>query len=340
MRADKTSSPTATATLTADRPRGHRRLTPGIRLALLGAATAVAAVAFVLVGALDAWALVAPLRAARLAPMILVGVAIAVSTVVFQTVTENRILTPSIMGFDAMYALIQTAGVFFLGSTAVIATAATTRFGLEVGVMLAFSAALFRWLFGGPRRSLYLMVLVGIVLGTLFRSLATFLQRVIDPNEYLIVTDRLFASFSAVDPGLLAVCAVIVALVCAWMWWVRRDLDVLALGQDHALALGVDHRRLVLRALSACALLVSVSTALVGPITFFGLLVANLAYAVAGTHRHAYVLPAASLLGILTLVGGQTVLEHVFGMDTVLSVIIEFVGGIVFILLLIRGGRR
>jgi iron complex transport system permease protein len=184
------------------------------------------------------------------------------------------------------------------------------------------------------------MVLVGIVFGTLFRSLATFLQRVIDPNEYLIVQDRLFASFSAVDPGLLAVCTVVVVAVFAWVWSARRDLDVVALGQPTATALGVDHRTLVLKVLAACALLVSVSTALVGPITFFGLLVANLAYLVMGTHRHTYLLPGAALLGVITLVGGQSILEHGFGMDTVLSVIVEFVGGIVFIMLLIRGGKR
>nr|WP_226909533.1 iron chelate uptake ABC transporter family permease subunit [Georgenia ruanii] len=327
-----------TAPAAADGDR--RTLTPAVRLVLLGAAAVVAAAAFLTLGAMDAFELLAPLRLARLAPMVIVGAAVAVSTVLFQTVTENRILTPSIMGFDALYALIQTAAVFVLGSTAVIATAPVARFGVEVVAMLALSMLLFRWLFGGPRRSLYLMVLVGIVFGTLFRSLATFLQRVIDPNEYLIVQDRLFASFSRVDPGLLAVCAVVVVAVFAWVWGARRDLDVVALGQPMATALGVDHRVLVLKVLAACALLVSVSTALVGPITFFGLLVANLAYLVMGTHRHAYLLPGAALLGVITLVGGQSILEHVFGMDTVLSVIVEFVGGIVFIMLLIRGGKR
>ncbi|WP_226925468.1 iron chelate uptake ABC transporter family permease subunit [Georgenia thermotolerans] len=335
--------PADTLPVTAGAPAAdgaRRALTPAVRLVLLATAVVVAGAAFLTVGALDAFELLAPLRLARLAPMVIVGAAVAVSTVLFQTVTENRILTPSIMGFDALYALIQTAAVFVLGSTAVIATAPVARFGVEVAAMLVLSMLLFRWLFGGPRRSLYLMVLVGIVFGTLFRSLATFLQRVIDPNEYLIVQDRLFASFSAVDPGLLAVCAVVVVAVFAWVWSARRDLDVVALGQPTATALGVDHRTLVLKVLAACALLVSVSTALVGPITFFGLLVANLAYLVMGTHRHTYLLPGAALLGVITLVGGQSILEHVFGMDTVLSVIVEFVGGIVFIMLLIRGGKR
>jgi iron complex transport system permease protein len=321
-------------------PAAQRAPRPGLRLALLGAGAAVVVLGFLGIGAFDALALLVPMRAERVATMVLVGVAIAVSTVLFQTVTENRILTPSIMGFDALYALIQTAAVFFLGATTVNGLAPPLRFAVEVAAMLVFSFLLFRWVFGGSRRSLYLVVLVGIVFGVLFRSLATFMQRVIDPNEYLIVQDRLFASFNAVDPTLLAVCAGVVVAASAWVWSRRRELDVLALGRANAVTLGLDHQRSTMAVLVVCALLVSVSTALVGPITFFGLLVANLAYLVAGTHRHAYVLPAASLLAVITLVGGQAVLEHVFGLDTVLSVIVEFVGGIVFIMLLVRGGRR
>lgn len=309
-------------------------------LLLLAAGVAAASAFFVLVRSLDAFALIAPLRLGRLAPMMLVGVAVAVSTVVFQTVTENRILTPSIMGFDALYAPIQTLGVFMLGSTALIAVDPVLRFAVETVTMVAFSAVLYRWIFGGARRSLYLLVLVGIVLGTFFRSLATFMQRVIDPNEYLIVVDRLFASFSAVDGRLLAVSAVVVAAASAWIWTMRHDLDVLTLGRDRAVALGVDHRRVVMRVLLCATGLVAVSTALVGPITFLGLLVVNLTYHLLGTHRHAVILPGAALVGVLTLVGAQGVLEHLLGMDTVVAVVIEFAGGIVFIAMLIRGGRQ
>ncbi|MPV37287.1 iron chelate uptake ABC transporter family permease subunit [Georgenia subflava] len=319
----------------------ERRTTrPRVRLALLALAAVGVVLAYLTIGALDAFALIAPMRAQRVASMLLVGIAIAVSTVLFQTVTENRILTPAIMGFDSLYALIQTTAIFFLGTTAVIGVAPPLRFAIEVAAMLVMSFLLFRWIFGGPRRSLYLVVLVGIVLGVFFRSISTFMQRVIDPNDFLVVQDRLFASFNAVDPTLLALCAAVVAGTCVWVWRSHRELDVLALGRENAVTLGVDHRRRTMSVLLVCAVLVSVSTALVGPITFFGLLVANLAYQVAGSHRHAVVLPTAALLAVITLVGGQAVLEHVFGLDTVLSVIIEFLGGIVFILLLVRGGRR
>ena len=86
------------------------------------------------------------------------------------------------------------------------------------------------------------------------------------------------------------------------------------------------------------AVMVAFSTALVGPMTFYGFIVALLAYQAAGTYRHAFVMPMAFLLGLLTLVAGQFVMQHVFSASGFLTVIIEFVGGIVFLILLLRKG--
>ena len=87
------------------------------------------------------------------------------------------------------------------------------------------------------------------------------------------------------------------------------------------------------------ALLVSVSTALVGPVTFLGLLVAHLAYRAMPTYRHAVVLPAAALIAAVTLVGGQLVLERVFSLNAALSIVIEFLGGLTLLVLLARRPR-
>ena len=119
-----------------------------------------------------------------------------------------------------------------------------------------------------------------------------------------------------------------------------RALDVVALGPDIATALGVDHRRISRRVMVMVAVLVSVSTALVGPIMFLGLLVAHLAYWAAGTNRHVVTVPMAALVAMLVLVTGQTVLAQVLDADNVLSVIIEFLGGLTLIALLISSRRR
>lgn len=314
-------------------------LTPRQVLLVLIALAAVSVVAFMVIGAKGSWSFVLPFRGAKVWAMVVIATAIAVATVLFQTITANRILTPSIMGFDALFALVRTVQVFFLGGLSYAMLPDQLQFTYETAVMVGLSTLLFRWLFGRASRDLYLLVLVGIVFGVLFRSLGGLMQRLINPNDFAVLQDSLFASFNSTDQNLLLI-ATLAVLIVGWrVWRLLPALDVLSLGRDNAINLGVSYNRVVSQVLVIVAVLVSVSTALVGPVTFFGLLVANLAYLVIRSHRHALILPAAILIAVITLVGGQVVLERVFGYDTALAIIIEFVGGIVFIAMLLRGSR-
>lgn len=310
------------------------------RLALLGAAALLCITAFMTLGANGQWSFVIPFRGGKLVAMLLVAYAVAVSSVLFQTITHNRILTPAIMGFDALYLLIQAVVVFGFGQAAAAASHPVAAFLLEVCAMTAFACLLFRWLFSDAVRSLHLMMLVGIIFGLLFRSLSNFVVRLIDPNEFLVLQDRMFASFNSVRVELLPIALAAVFVASLLIWRMRRRYDVLALGRDISLNLGVDYRRTLMLTLAAIAVLVSVSTALVGPVTFFGLLVSNLAYQAMGSDKHKYTVPAATLLSVIFLVGGQTLLERVLGLNTTVSVVIEFVGGVMFLVLILRRGRR
>jgi ABC-type enterochelin transport system, permease component len=321
-------------------PLPRRLGRPALVLIGLALVALVSIALFMTLGAKGSWSFVLSFRGKKLLGLLLVAYSVAVSTVLFQTVTNNRILTPSIMGFDALYVLIKTAVVFFLGVSALVAIDSQVQFVVEVVVMVGFSGLLFRWLFLGEERSLHLLVLVGIIFGILFRSLSQLMQRMLDPGAFNVLQDTLFASFATTDPTLLGVASVIVGAVSLVGWRLMHAYDVLALGRAQAINLGVDYKRTVALILVLVAILVSVSTALVGPVTFFGLLVATLAHSLVGNSRHRYVLPAAVLLGIIALVGGQTLLERVFAFDTALSIIIEFLGGIVFILLVLRRSAR
>ncbi|WP_219923891.1 iron chelate uptake ABC transporter family permease subunit [Nocardioides campestrisoli] len=320
--------------------RPRRALSPWTRVGL-AAVVAVAVVAGFLLADTGGYAeIVVPLRIRRLVALVLVGWAIALSTVLFQTVTGNRILTPALMGFDALYVLVQTVVVFFFSAQLFRDTDPRLQFALETLLMLVFALTLFRWLFTSGRYPLHVLILVGMVFATLFRSIAGFLQRLIDPSEFQVLQNLMFASFTTVDEDLVWVTAAVVAVATLVVVRRLRVYDVLALGAPTATSLGVDHRRETTRVLALVAVLVSVSTALVGPITFFGLLVAHLAYLLAGTHRHAVVLPLAGLSAVICLVGGQFVLERLLDVTTTLSVVIELVGGLTFIALLIHRARR
>ncbi|MDX5359069.1 MAG: iron chelate uptake ABC transporter family permease subunit [Rhodobacterales bacterium] len=309
-------------------------------MALLAAGAVLSAVLFLTLGAQGNWAFVLPFRGAKLAGLALVAVAVALATMVFQTLTRNRILTPSIMGFDALFVLIQTTLIFAIGPARTAAIPAQALFLAEVALLTGFAALLFGWLFRGTMRGLHLLLLVGIVFGTLFRAVAGLMQRLIAPDDFAVLQSRLFASFNSVDQTHLVLAGLIVGVLVLVLWRMRRVLDVLALGRDHAIGLGLAHDRLVLGLQAIVTVLVAVSTALVGPAGFFGLLVANLAWLFLPTARHAVLLPAAALIALICLIGGQTLLERVLHYDAVLSVVIEFVGGLLFLFLVIRGAAR
>ncbi len=310
------------------------------RLAALIVLAVITVAAFMLIGANGKWAFVLPFRGVKLATMLLVAFAIAVSSVLFQTITHNRILTPAIMGFDSLYIFIQATVVFCFGLYSMGQWPAGAIFLFEVVVMTTFACLLFHWLFSGAMHSLHLMMLVGIVCGLLFRSLSSFMIRVIDPNEFLVLQDRMFASFNTVRTDLLLIATITVFVASLIGWQLRRTYDVLALGRDTAINLGVAYRKVVLQTLMLIAILVSVSTALVGPVTFFGLLVSNLAYMFMKTDRHNIIVPAAVLFAVILLVGGQTILERILGLNTAVSVVIEFVGGLMFIALVVKKVRQ
>jgi iron complex transport system permease protein len=310
---------------------------PGWVLALLALAAAAAVLAYMTVGANGRWGFVLPFRGTKVASMLLVGCAVATATVLFQTVSGNRILTPAIMGFDELYRLIQTGLVFGFGAGGF--GDPRLRFLAETGAMVLFALLLYRWLLDRGGHALHRLLLVGVVCGVFFRSLSQFLQRMIDPTQFVALQSSFFASFNTVRPELLALAALVVLAACVAVWRLVPQLDVLLLGRDGAVALGIDHRRILTNVLVLVAVLVSVSTALVGPVTFLGLLVANLAYRVMPTYRHAFVLPAAALITAVTLVGGQLVLERVFALNAALSIVVEFLGGLTLLLLLARRAR-
>ncbi len=326
--------------LAVSRPAGLKLSRPVIVLAVLAALAIISIVCFMTLDARGSWSFVIPFRGRKLLALILVAISVSISTVLFQTATNNRILTPSIMGFDQLYVLLQTSLVFFFGIGAIVSIDPTLHFAIEIGVMVGFASLLFSWLFVWKERSLHLLVLVGIVFGIMFRSMIQFMQRIMDPNAFNVLQDSFFASFSQVDTTHMLFSYIVLGAAGVVVVRMVPVLDVLTLGRAHAINLGVDYKRTVTTLLGLISVLVAVSAALVGPVTFFGLLVASLAHALIGTSRHKYILPTAMLLAIIALVGGQTLLERVFAFDTALSIIIEFLGGITFIYLVIRKNRR
>lgn len=308
-------------------------------LTLLGLLLLVAVVTYLFVDLKGARSYALNLRGRQLLALIVVGSAVGLSSVVFQTIAGSRILTPGVMGFDSLYLLIQTLIVYVFGASAFLTLGASTRFVVNVVLLSAFGLLLFRWLFRRGSRNLFVLVLVGVVCGAVFGSLTTFASRLLSPDDYLTLQDVMFASFNRVSPDLLAVTTVITLLGCALLLPLLRYLDVVDLGYDVAVSLGLNYHRVVTLTLLVVTILVATSTALVGPMIFLGLIVANVARQLIPTFRHSVLICAAALVGALTTVLGQLVVVHVFGQTTTLSVVVNLVGGLYFLVLLMRKAR-
>ncbi|SPT53947.1 Probable ABC transporter permease protein HI_1471 [Actinomyces bovis] len=326
---------TALTTCLAARRRGVRA-----RTAVLAIAALACCLAFLLWDAFPGWQIIVGLRVRRFLAIVVVAVALSTSTVVFQSVTRNRILSPGVMGFDALYRLIATTSVFLMGSGAFAGLHPVAVFALNAGIMTGFAALLLAGFLSDGRRSIHLLVLVGIVLGTLFRSLSVMLSFIMDPNELLTVQDKGTASFSVVNEESLWVCGAVCAVVTLIMSLRAHRLDVLALGPDLARGLGVHHQRESRIALGLSCMQVACATALVGPLMFLGLLVVNIGVYALRSTRTRDLLLGCSLLAVVVLVGGQGLLEHLFNQSTVLPVVIEFTGGLLLATMIFKEARR
>lgn len=287
----------------------------------------------------DGFWIIAKLRASNILTMVIVAACQAIATVAFQTVTNNRIITPSIMGFEALYRVVQTGAIFVLGVAGVTFFTGVSQFVLQVAIMVGLSVALYGWLLSGKLGNIQIMLLVGIIIGTGLGSISTFMQRLLTPSEFDVLTARLFGSMANADMSYMPVAIPLVLIAGGYLVLSSKKMNILALGKETTINLGINHRREVMKSLFFISILMAVTTALVGPLTFLGFLVATLAYQLADTYDHRFIYPMSFLIGFVVLAGAYFIMKNVFYAEGVVGIIIEAVGGITFLIFILRKGR-
>ncbi|EJD3102162.1 iron chelate uptake ABC transporter family permease subunit [Campylobacter jejuni] len=277
-------------------------------------------------------------RFLQIAAIIIVAICIAVLTVIFQTLCNNKILTPAIIGLDSLYMLLQSALIFSFGAANLSVYKNDINFLITLVCMVVFSLELYKILFSSDR-SIYLIMLLGLVFGTLFSTLSSFFEVLIDPDEFMVIQGRMFASFDNIAFDVLILAYIISFLSFIWIFRYMKFLDPLNLGKDLAINLGINYQKISKQLMIIIAILTSISTALVGPITFLGLLVVNITYELFKTAKHSILLSACILISILALLGGVFFVSRVFDYNATISVVINFLGGIYFIYLVLKGNK-
>ena len=294
------------------------------------------ALTFLFLGANFDFDYVIPKRLARLAAIVIGGVCVAVSSIVFQTIAGNRILTPAVMGYEAVYLLLQSLLILAMGMHSVVLLGHNGNFVVSIALMLAYSWAIHYWLFRDGKNNVYFLLLLGFVLTMVIATFTQFIQLRISPGEFAILQGFSQASFNKAQPAQLLTSALLVGAACVAVLKTLPALDVLALGREQAISLGIDYRRMVQLQLALIAVLVAVSTSLLGPTAFMGIFVANTSYALARTARHRVTLPLGCAIAIVIFLAAQLLVEHVFNYRTTVGILVNLVCGAYFLALMVR----
>lgn len=277
-------------------------------------------------------------RMVALSAMIIAAICQSLATVAFQSSTNNKIITPSLLGFEALYSTIHTSTMFFFGASAFISFRGVGSFIFQISAMVLMCLILYGWLLSGKYGNLQLMLLVGIIIGTGLRSVSAFMRRLLAPSEFDVLQARLFGSVTNAKAEYFTVAIPIVIIVAILIIVYSKRLNVISLGKGASTSLGINHQFGVIYTLVLISILMSVSTALVGPLTFYGFLIATMTYQVVPTYDHRYIFPMSLAIGFLIITCSYFFMYHVFRAQGVVSIIIEMFGGIVFLITLLRKG--
>lgn len=315
----------------------HRRNV--IRLIILAVVVLVAVVFYLLVESHPEkpklFKYILGLRLPTMICMVIASISIGVATLIFQSIVNNRIVTPALLGMNSIYSFLHTAAVFVLGTGSQFFLNANLAFAVDLVTMGVVATLIYWYLFKKTGHNILYIMLIGTVLSSLFGSLQSSMIRVMDPNEYDALLSSLVADFNNVN-GEIIMFAIIMLGVIAFV--LRKELqllDVITMGRNQAINLGVDYDKVIRKLLFGVVLCMSVATATIGPVSFLGLIVANMSRQVLKTYKHSHLMAGASLMGMLALIGGQMIAQHIFHFTVPVSTFVTIAGGIYFLYLLL-----
>lgn len=280
------------------------------------------------------------IRLPKLLTIIIAAFCIGTSSIVFQSVINNTIVTPCLLGMNALYLLIHTGLIFILGSSSVLVTNKNLVFLIDVALMGAFASLIYGYLFKKTKNNVLYVLLAGTVMATFFSSITNTIIRIMDPNEYTVLQDRLIAGFNNANSEILGIAIVLIIITGFVFKKEIENLNVITLGKNQAINLGINYDRTISKLLLGVTIFISIATALVGPISFLGLIVANISRQLFKTYKHTYLMMGSALVGIIILLLGQIAIEHILNYSTTISVFINIIGGVYFLYLILKDKNK
>ena len=280
-------------------------------------------------------------RLLKLLIMVIVSFAIPISTISFQTVVQNRFLTPGVLGIESLFVFIQSGLYYFESLVGVKVEQSVIIYSVTIAIQIGLLLLLMNASKGMMLTNFKVLLLLTMAFSILLRNASTFLQVLMDPNEFDKLQSSLYPSFQKMNaqPMMIGVAIGLFVLLMMVFYKIRHQLDALHLGVDGAKMLGINTKRLSNVVIVIVIIMTSLSTILVGPLQFLGFMIANLTYQLTKEYKHGVLWLFSAVLGLVIVLAAQLIVERIFLLTIPISVFIEGIGGVLYLILLVKGEK-
>ena len=280
-------------------------------------------------------------RLLKLLVMVIVSCAIPISTISFQTVVQNRFLTPGVLGIASLFVFIQSGLYYFESLVGVKVEQSVIIYSVTIAIQIGLLLLLMNASKGMMLSNFKVLLLLTMAFSMLLRNASTFLQVLMDPNEFDKLQSSLYPSFQKMNaqPMMIGVAIGLFVLLMMVFYKIRHQLDTLHLGVDGAKMLGINTKRLSNVVIVIVIIMTSLSTILVGPLQFLGFMIANLTYQLTKEYKHDVLWLFSAVLGLVIVLTAQLIVERIFLLTIPISVFIEGIGGVLYLILLVKGEK-
>ena len=280
-------------------------------------------------------------RLLKLLVIIIVSFAIPISTISFQTVAQNRFLTPGVLGIESLFVFIQSGLYYFESLIGLKVELSALIYAVTITIQIILLLLLMNASKGMLLSNFKVLLLLTMAFSMLLRNASTFLQVLMDPNEFDKLQSSLYPSFQKMNaqPVMIGVTVILLGILLILLIKMRHQLDALHLGIDASIMLGINTKRLSKMVIVIVIIMTSLSTILVGPLQFLGFMIANITYQLTKEYKHGVLWLFSAVLGLVIVLAAQLIVERVFLLTIPISVFIEGIGGVLYLFLLVKGEK-
>ncbi|WP_088348490.1 MULTISPECIES: iron ABC transporter permease [Rhodomicrobium] len=269
------------------------------------------------------------IRLPRILAAVLVGAALSAAGAAYQGLFRNPLVSPDILGVSTGAGLGAVIGIFLslpvLGIQlfAFLAGLATVALVSAIGLLVR------------DREPILVLVLAGVVVGSLAGAAISLLKILADPYEQLpAITFWLLGSLSSIRNGDVLSALPMILLGLVPMILLRWRINLLSLGDEEASALGLETHRLRYLIIAAATLMTASAVAIAGVVGWVGLILPHLARMLVGPNFER-LLPTAMLMGACYLLLVDTLARTMASIEIPLGILTALVGAPFFLWLLV-----